>query len=253
MAELSLNALRAMDILLVLGEVGPEGLGLAEIASRLGHGKSPVHRSLAALLQKGFVEPTGRHGHYRLGPAIPMLARRHERLEPQVEKIRPGMTEFARHTGFTVYLIVQAGVDAVCAEMVSRSTRQVFTMGIGARVPMGVAAGSLALLSMLPEAAAERIIQGNAERYLHYPSLRHVDADIIAKEVCAARQRGYAINIGYYLPGEGGLGLPLKAQTQADTDMAVSFNAPIEMMTPDWIRTMMRDLAKCVGSEADGL
>src|SRR5690606_32256395 len=150
---------------LVLGEVGPEGLSLSEIARRIGGAKSAAHRSLAALLNKGFAEPTGRYGHYRLGPAIPMIAGRQERLEPQIQLVRPGMTEFARRTGFTVYLMVQAGVDAVCAEMVSRSTRRQFTMGVGARVPMGVAAGSLALMSMLAEDASAAIIKANAERY----------------------------------------------------------------------------------------
>lgn len=247
---LSTNATRALDILLILGEVGPEGLSLAQIAGRVGHAKSTVHRSLAALLEKGFVEGTGRYGHYRLGPAILMLARRHERLEPQIERIRPGMTEFARRTGFTVYLIMQAGVDAVCAEMVSRSTRQVFTMGIGARVPMGIAAGSLALLSMLPEDVAARIIRTNAERYTRYPALRDVNADIISADVSEARRRGYAVNMGNYLPGQGGLGLPYPARIDGGTDFAVSFNAPLEMMTADWIAGMMDDLAECLDRDS---
>ena len=59
----SLNAERALEILLVLGEVGPEGLSLSQIVQRTGGAKSATHRSLAALLHKGFAEPTGRFGH----------------------------------------------------------------------------------------------------------------------------------------------------------------------------------------------
>lgn len=243
----SLNAERALEILLVLGDVGPEGLSLADIARRIGGNKSAAHRSLAALLHKGFAEPAGRYGHYRLGPAIPMIAGRQERLEPQIQLIRPGMTEFARRTGFTVYLMVQAGVDAVCAEMVSRSTRRQFTMGVGARVPMGVAAGSLALLSMLPEDAAAAIIRSNAERYLRHPALRHVDATVIAQSVAQARTRGYAINMGYYLPGEGGLGLPVPRRGLYEVNVAVSFNAPLEMMNDDWIEATINELRDCLG------
>lgn len=243
----SLNAERALEILLVLGEVGPEGLSLSEIARRIGGAKSAAHRSLAALLNKGFAEPTGRYGHYRLGPAIPMIAGRQERLEPQIQLVRPGMTEFARRTGFTVYLMVQAGVDAVCAEMVSRSTRRQFTMGVGARVPMGVAAGSLALMSMLPEDTAAGIISANAERYRRHPALRHVDAALIADLVAQARARGYAINMGYYLPGEGGLGLPVPRRGLYEVNVAVSFNAPLEMMTDDWIDDTINELRDCLG------
>jgi DNA-binding IclR family transcriptional regulator len=242
----SLNAERALDILLVMGEVGPEGLSVSQITARVGGGKSAVHRSLMALLHKGFIEASGRYGHYRLGPAVPMLARRHERLEPQIERLRPGMTEFARRTGFTVYLMIQAGVDAVCAEMVSRSTRRHFKMGVGARVPMGVAAGSMALLSMLAPDAAQRIITGNSDRFAQYPSLRHIDASIIADQVAVARAKGYAVNMGYYLPGEGGLGLPLAGSGPFDIDMAISFNAPLEMMTVAWMDGMIHQLRDCI-------
>nr|WP_245414409.1 helix-turn-helix domain-containing protein [Mycoplana dimorpha] len=42
----SLNAERALEILLVLGEVGPEGIGLAEIAQRTGSAKSAAIAAL---------------------------------------------------------------------------------------------------------------------------------------------------------------------------------------------------------------
>lgn len=71
----SSNAVRALDILIVLGEAGADGFALADIAERIGEAKPAVHRSLVSLLQKGFAEPAGKHGFYRLGPAIPMLAR----------------------------------------------------------------------------------------------------------------------------------------------------------------------------------
>lgn len=245
----SLNAERALEILLVLGEAGPEGLSLSQIAQRIGGAKSAAHRSLGALLNKGFAEPAGRYGHYRLGPAIPMMARRQERLEPQIQLIRPGMTEFARKTGFTVYLMVQAGVDAVCAEIVSRSPRRQFTMGVGARVPMGVAAGSVALLSIMPEDAAAGIIKANADRYVSYPALRPVDAAVIEEQVGDARRRGYAINMGYYLFGEGGLGLPIHRRGGYEVNVAVSFNAPLEMMTDAWISSMIEELRDCLGPE----
>lgn len=242
----SSNAERTLDIILLLGEVGPEGLSLAAIAERIGCAKSAAHRTLVALQKKGFAERTERHGHYRLGSAVPMLARRQERLEPQVQKIRPGMTEFARRTGFTVYLIVQSGVDAVCAEMISRSTRRQFTMGVGARVPMGVGAGSLALLSLLPDATVREIVSANVARYLHHPSARPVNAQVILDQVAYARAHGYAVNMGFYFPGEGGIGLPYPARRSYEVNMAVSFNAPLEMMTESWIESQIQDLRECL-------
>lgn len=243
----SLNAERALDILLVLADVGADGLSLAQIAEHLGGAKSAVHRSLVALRNKGFVEPAGRYGHYRVGPAVPLIARQQGRLDSQIQAIRSGMTEFARKTGFTVFLMVQAGIDAICAEIISRSPRQQFAMGVGARVPMGIAAGSVALLSMMSEADAGEILKANAERYERHPALRAIDSDFIGQQVAATRSRGYSINMGYYLPGEGGLGLPLKKNNHYEVDMAVSFNAPVELMTDDWIAATIDELRRCLG------
>lgn len=251
----SSNAERALEIILLLGECGPDGLSLAEIASRIGCAKSAAHRTLVALLQKGFAEPAGRYGHYRPGAAVEMLARRQTRLETQIQDVRPGMTEFVRRAGYTVYLMVQSGVDAVCAEMISRSARRQFAMGVGARVPMGVGAGSLALLSLLRDSSVEQMIAWNAERYDVHPSTRKVDADVIRGQVTDARRRGYAVNMGYYFPGEGGLGLPLPSTSPQDVNMAVSFSAPLEFMTEDWIEARINELADCMGiviSASDG-
>lgn len=243
----SLNAERALEVLLLLAEVGEDGMSLAQIAERLGGAKSAVHRSLVALRNKGFVEPAGRYGHYRVGPAVPVIARQQGRLDSQIQTIRPGMTEFARKTGFTVFLMVQAGIDVICAEIISRSPRQQFAMGVGARAPMGIGAGSVALLSILSELDAAEIIQSNTERYQKHPALRAVDASFIEQQVLAARQRGYSINMGFYAPGEGGLGLPLQKNTPYEVDAAVSFNAPVELMTEAWIESMIDELRRCLG------
>lgn len=243
----STNAVRALDILILLGEGGAEGLALADIADRINEAKPAVHRSLASLLQKGFAEPAGRHGHYRLGPAIPLLARRQTRIEPLILKYRPGMTEFARKTGHTVYMMVQAGVDAVCAEMVTRSPSRQFSMGVGGRVPMGVAAGSVALLSLLPEPEYLELLETNAPRYLSHPSVQYVDKAIVLSQVLDAQRRGYAVNMGYYLPGEGGLGLPIPRTGNYEADVAISFTAPLEMMTEDWLPKVIGELRDCLG------
>lgn len=247
----SSNAVRALDILLILGEADGDGLALADIALMIGHAKPAVHRSLASLLQKGFAEPAGRHGYYRLGPAIPMLARGQARHEPLILKYRPGMAEFARRTGHTVYMMVQAGVDAVCAEMVTRSPRRQFSMGVGARVPMGVAAGSLALMSMLSEADVRQLIQANSQRYINHPSVQHVDREIVLSQVRDAQRRGFATNMGYYLPGEGGLGLPIRSTSPYEVNVAISFTAPLEVMTEAWMFEVIAELKNCLSEEKD--
>ena len=242
----SSNAARALDILLTLGEADAEGLPLGEIAIRVGEAKPAVHRSLASLIQKGFAELAGRRGHYRLGPAITMLARRQARLEPLIARYRPGMSEFVRRNGYTVYMMVQAGVDAVCAEMVTRFPQEQLRLGLGGRVPMGIAAGSVALLSMLPADEYKQLIEANAERYITHPSVQHVDAAVVLEQVREAQRRGYATNMGYYHPGDGGIGLPILSKSPREMNVAISCTLPLEMMTDAFISSVIRELKDCL-------
>lgn len=120
------------------------------------------------------------------------------------------------------------------------------------RDPQGAAAGSMALLSIMPEAAAAEIIRANAERYVSHPAVRPLDAELVTRQVAEARARGYAVNMGYYFPGEGGLGLPIRRRHHYEVDVAVSFNAPLELMTEEWIASIIEELRNCLGREILG-
>ena len=242
----SSNASRALDILLLLGDYGEDGASLAEISKSLDVTKPAAHRTLTALTEQGFAEAAERYGHYRLGSAIFLLAQRQQRLTPQIKKLHPGMTEFTKRTGYTTYIIAQSGFDAVCAEMISRSILPQQQFGIGERMPLGIAAGSVALMATLPEAEREAILEANAERYCQYPAVRHVDVNVVRQQVDEALERGYAINMGYYLPGVGGLGLPLPTENPFRVNVAISFNIPLENMQEDLINRIMEELKQSI-------
>lgn len=242
----SSNASRALDILLLLGDYGEDGAALAEIAKSLNVAKSAAHRTLMALTEQGFAEPAERYGHYRLGSAIFLLAQRQQRLTPQIQKLQPGMTEFTKKTGYTTYIIAQSGFDAVCAEMISRSILPQQQFGIGERMPLGIAAGSVALMATLPEGEREAILQANTERYTQYPAVRHVDVDVVKQQVNETLARGYAVNMGYYLPGVGGLGLPLPKPNPFRVNVAISFNIPLENMKDDVMDNLIEQLKECL-------
>lgn len=244
----SSTAERALDILLFLGRCDAEGASLARITAETCGSKAATHRSLQALCSKGFAEPALRHGHYRLGPAVGLLARAQGNQRPNVDHLRPGMTEFSRQTGYTTYLMIRSGLDAVCTEIISRhSNHSPSMMGVGARIPLGIAAGSLALLSIQPEPEIDQIISANAQRYATYPSLRPIDGAWIRQQAILAKTKGYAVNHGFFFLGEGGLGLPIKAVDPAGLDMAVSFNLLVEHMSESYIEELLSQLRKCLG------
>lgn len=232
--------------MLVLGEAGPEGLSLQEISRRQGEAKPAVHRALAALAVKGFVEAGPRHGHYRLGPSVNMLARRYNRIDLQLDRYRPALFDVVKKTGLSAFLMARAGVDAVCAEMLTRPPAQSLTGGAGGRVPLGIAAGSLSILATLPDPMVDYVLATNAERYASYPALRPLNAEVIRDMVRETRERGYAVSLGYYFPNEGGIGVAIPSELPGGAEMAISVSAYGEMFGDARLDAMAGVLRNCI-------
>ncbi|TIQ37072.1 MAG: IclR family transcriptional regulator [Mesorhizobium sp.] len=222
MAQISANAARAADILLLLGEAGTAGLGLKALSERLGEPRSTVHRSLAALSTRGFVEPGARHGSYRLGSAIHGLALRRTTLDEKLELVRPALYAIVADTGYATFLMVEAGLDALCLELVSNAPIRSLTGGAGGRVPLGIAAGSLAILADMPSESRRAVIRDNSARYAAYPALRPMSAEIVSRMVEDTQANGYSCDFGCFFPNEGGIGMAIPAAGARRSGLSVA-------------------------------
>ena len=78
----------------------------------------------------------------------------------------------------------------------------------GDRHPLGIGAGSLAILAALPDDEVQACLQANAglieRRYPHY------SVPLIRTLVDEVREQGYAVNRGLVVPGSWGIGMPLR-------------------------------------------
>src|SRR5690625_7443669 len=66
---------KALVLLDILGEAGPEGMMLRELTAASGLNKGSIHRLLRALAHRGYAEQDPADQRYRLGPAPLALAR----------------------------------------------------------------------------------------------------------------------------------------------------------------------------------
>lgn len=244
MSQFSANAARAADILLVLGEVGRNGISLKTLSERMGQPRSTVHRALAALSARGFVEPGSRHGSYRLGPAAYGLALRRTTVEEKLEQVRPVLYAIVAETGYATFLMAEAGLDALCLELVSNAPIRSLTGGTGGRVPLGIAAGSLAILAEMPAESRTAVIRDNAVRYAAYPALRPMSASAVARMVEETRANGYSCDFGCFFPNEGGIGVAVPALGPRHSGLSVAVSVHGEISGTD----MLRELARRVSS-----
>jgi DNA-binding IclR family transcriptional regulator len=179
---------RIAKILRHIAAHNADGLKLAELARAFEMEPSTAHRVIAALHSVGFVFKDPKTRKFHLGPLVFELFTTAAPHFDAREICRPAMQRLADKIGDTMYLTVRSGLDGVCIERVEGGFEiRTCTVSVGHRRPLGIGAGSLALLAAYPEAEAETIIAENSTRYAQFKT----DADTVRARVHEIRSRGY--------------------------------------------------------------
>jgi DNA-binding IclR family transcriptional regulator len=200
---------RALRLLALVGREAERGVQLSDVVEESGLNKPTARRLLLALIRAGLVEQEARTRRYYLGEEAYVLgtlaSRRHGLLELSLESLR-SLSDITMDTSF---LSVRRGNYAVCLHR-EEGTYPVRThaLQVGNQHPLGIGAGSLAMLASLDDHEVETIIAANRKaletHYAYYP-LEQIRGDI-----AAARRQGYALNPGRIVAGSWGLGLAIR-------------------------------------------
>ncbi|MCC2650265.1 MAG: transcriptional regulator [Microvirga sp.] len=200
---------RALRLLALVGREAERGSQLSDIVEESGLNKPTARRLLLALMRAGLVEQEARTRRYYLGEEAYVLgtlaSRRHGLLELSLESLR----NLSNTTMDTSFLSVRRGNYAVCLHR-EEGTYPVRThaLQVGNQHPLGIGAGSLAMLSSLDDHEVEIILAANRKiletQYAYYP------VEQIRDDIAAARRQGYALNPGRIVAGSWGLGLSIR-------------------------------------------
>jgi DNA-binding IclR family transcriptional regulator len=200
---------RALRLLSLIGREPAGGLPLSEIVEESGLNKPTARRLLLALMRAGLVEQEAETRHYCLGEEAFVLgilaARRHGLLELAMASLRR-LSEITMDTSF---LSIRRDNYSVCLHR-EEGTYPVRTHALqaGLQHPLGVGAGSLAMLAALPDEEVERIMAAN-ERVLlsQYPGF---PPEEIRADVALTRERGFALNPGRLVASSWGVGIAFR-------------------------------------------
>lgn len=200
---------RALALLSLIGRHTATGMPLSAIVTETGLNKATVRRLLLALMRGGLVEQADEKRTYHLGEEaylLGLLAQgRHGLLSQAMESLQ----RLARETGDAAFVSVRRGHYAVCLHREDGPHPiRTYALMPGAHHPLGVGAGSLAMLAALPRAEAEEAIAANrAELENNYPRLQ---PDILRAQLEKARETGVALNPGLIFEDSWGLGVALR-------------------------------------------
>lgn len=191
---------RALDVLLCFaGE--PHGLGVTQIADKVGLYKSTVHRILAALEAKGFVRQDPVTGRYLLGLKALELASVYLTSGDVPAVAYPEMQLLRDRAQETVSLYVRDGLERVRVQRAEGPLTVRRVVGLGERLPLYLGASGKVLLGWLPApertAILEQILPAGFDR-----------AALEAGIAQAVRQ-GWAVSVEEREPGAASVAAPV--------------------------------------------
>lgn len=234
---------RAAAIIKLLADEATTGWRLSDLARASGLGKTTTHRLLNALSEAGIAYQDIESRRYFLGYELIRLGRLATRYDI-AELARPALLRLARETGDTVFVSVREGLDALCLErQVGDFPIKTLTLEAGDRRPLGVGAGSLALLAFLPGEEVAEIVASNAPRLAGYPGF---GLDQLGKLVAETRSQGYSFNEGRIVSAMCAVGVPV-FDPRGRVAAAISVAAIRERMQDErliWIVGLLKNEAE---------
>ncbi|MCS3765904.1 MULTISPECIES: IclR family transcriptional regulator [Bradyrhizobium] len=187
---------RAIDLLRVVG-ASEKPSGVNEIARRLGKHVSAVSRTLATLGHNGFAERNEETGRFVLGVELIALASRLLAELDVVRVARPYLEELARSTRETASLSLWNKTEAINIEHVLGPGSIKHIAAPGRRNPAHCTASGKAMLSQMPGFTLEEVLTLGLESFTDRTI---TDPSALERELCSIRERGYALNVGEFIP-----------------------------------------------------
>lgn len=197
---------RAISVLRSVGLHNDRGAHLSLIAREAGLHIATAHRMLSVLTSEGFLTYDPVSKLYHLGIELYLLAGSARQFAIR-NQFRRALEQIADDTSDTVFLMVRSGNDALCIDRVEgKSPIRTVPVDVGAQRPLGVGAGSMALIAFLPPEETEGIIEANTSRYPQFKKLTIKDIRHLAK---ASRSAGYVESVGLFHDGVTSIGVPI--------------------------------------------
>jgi len=218
---------RAVDVIRAVAQFQRSGASLSRVAQATGLNQSTAFRILRSLTEERMLYYDEGDRCYHLGILAFELGLATQGQSQVQDHFRPAIEEIARRTRLTTYLMARSGDEAVCLLCVQGSALiRAMPLDVGQRLPLGIGAGSLAILATLDDAEIEQVLSAEENRFDLFPAGR-VAIDSIRQRVAEVRKDGFSVTSGSVANGLSGVGVPVLPRTGI-LQLAVSVSAVAE-------------------------
>ncbi|MDF1776625.1 MAG: IclR family transcriptional regulator [Rhizobiaceae bacterium] len=199
---------RAARILRAVAAGGQKGVSAADIVRATGLPRPTVYRVMQMLEELGWLERAEGSRRVFLGSDLALLglsaSHRHS-LDLVAGDI---LDSLSLEIGQTIYLSVRSGDDAVCVARVESGAQiRTLVLEVGSRHPLGLGAGSMALLAAQSDNEIAAIVARNMPRFRTRPSF---DEAAFNRALALAREGRHASHQGLFTHGVSGIGVAVR-------------------------------------------
>ena len=180
---------RAAALLRALMSAESNGASVAELAGLAKIERTTAHRMLRCLAEEGLALRDERSGRYALGPlAYEIWVAAAGRLDLRT-LCDPVLRSIAKESEDTAFLIIRSGDESVCIDRAEGPYPvRALVVDVGTRRPLGIGAGSLAILGALQPAEGEDVVARNASRIVAFDGLT---ADKLRQQMLRVQEDGH--------------------------------------------------------------
>jgi DNA-binding IclR family transcriptional regulator len=217
---------RALWILKEVGSANATGCTMQTLVEQVGLNRTTVYRLVKCLLEQGAIQQNVRSKRIYLGPLALALGVAAQQQLDLKQIFSPSATRLAEATGDTCFVMLRSGTDAVCIDRrLGSYPIKTLTVEVGMKRPLGIGAGSLAILAAMPESEISSVIRANARllpRYGQSPAS-------LMKSIRTTQKQGYVAAPVHELEQVIAIGLPVLDRMQKPI-AALSITAIAERM-----------------------
>ena len=238
------QSIARVDLLLsALGSSPELGLKLTDVCRITGLGKATAHRLLAGLVSYRLADHDVATGRYFVGFKVFAWASGAGNRYGLLKMATPALQRLVQRFEDAVYLTVRFGDQAVCVERLEGAFPiKTLAFKVGDYRPLGVGAGSAAILASLSEAEVTRIMKESISGRRRYM----ITDDVLRGIVRDARRNGYSFVDGKVVPGICTVGVPILLEDGSPV-AAISISAISDRMKID----RRREVAAAIATEIE--
>jgi DNA-binding IclR family transcriptional regulator len=220
---------RAITLLRLIARRGRSGAHLSELAQLAGLTPSTARRMLKCLLEHRMALQVEEGRKYMIGPLVAELALVSPNKDRVLERWHPVVQRISEAVRATTYLVMRSDLDVVVVDGVDGGDYiRAVPFTIGQRYPLGVGAGSIAMLASQDAEQIEEILASNANQYRRYDER---SPERIRAIVARAREDDYAFTSHERrMPGVCGIGVAVPS-SEGPPILAISVATVAERLT----------------------